>query len=188
MEPTRIVLDARSLRALAHPVRVKMLWLLRTGGPSTATQLAARLGLNSGATSYHLRQLGAAGIVVEDTERGNARERWWRAAHDSTELSDPELLDSEPEATFDYLRSIAAMSALVVQEALGQFPTAARPWRDRFDLSDWKLRLTPDEARALHDELHATIRRYRVDIAGVDAPDDARPVTVMVNMLPRDPR
>jgi DNA-binding transcriptional ArsR family regulator len=50
-------LDARNLRGLAHPVRVRMLGLLRTEGPSTATLLGERLGLSSAATSYHLRQL-----------------------------------------------------------------------------------------------------------------------------------
>ena len=51
----RVVPDATALKALAHPVRLRMLGMLRVDGPATATQLAARLGLNSGATSYHLR-------------------------------------------------------------------------------------------------------------------------------------
>ena len=62
-----------------------MLGLLRSEGPATATTLATRLGLNSGATSYHLRQLEKHGFIVEDTSRGNARDRWWRAAHQSTQ-------------------------------------------------------------------------------------------------------
>ena len=61
-----------------------MLGLLRAEGPATATTLAPRLGLNTGATSYHLRQLAQHGFIVEDAERGNARDRWWRAAHQST--------------------------------------------------------------------------------------------------------
>ena len=68
-DPDRdIALDAGSLRGLAHPVRLRMLGLLRTEGPATATRLAARLGLNSGATSYHLRQLATHGFVVEATD------------------------------------------------------------------------------------------------------------------------
>src|SRR5215212_10817955 len=76
-----VVLDVKGLRALAHPVRVQLVGLLRRFGPSTATRLAERLGVNSGTASYHLRQLGAAGFVEEDTGRGNARERWWRSVH-----------------------------------------------------------------------------------------------------------
>ncbi|MGB0191497.1 MAG: helix-turn-helix domain-containing protein, partial [Nocardioides sp.] len=43
------------LKALTHPVRVRMLGMLRIDGPATSTTLAQRLGLNTGATSYHLR-------------------------------------------------------------------------------------------------------------------------------------
>src|SRR5256885_4213132 len=87
------VLDARGLRALAHPVRVQLLVLLGRHGPSTATRLAERLDVNSGTASYHLRQLGAAGFVEEDHERGNARERWWRRVHESISLNDLELTE-----------------------------------------------------------------------------------------------
>ncbi|WP_428995029.1 helix-turn-helix domain-containing protein [Kribbella qitaiheensis] len=38
-------------------MRNRMLGLLRVHGPATATTLAERLGVNTGATSYHLRQL-----------------------------------------------------------------------------------------------------------------------------------
>ena len=71
----------RKLRALAHPLRVRMIGLLRTEGPATATTLAKRLGESTGATSYHLRQLAAYGLIEEDPERhGHGRERWWRSA------------------------------------------------------------------------------------------------------------
>ena len=61
-----------------------MLMLLRLEGPATATQLAQKLKLNTGATSYHLRQLAEHGFIEDDTERGDARDRWWKAAHQST--------------------------------------------------------------------------------------------------------
>ncbi|MGO8484742.1 winged helix-turn-helix domain-containing protein, partial [Rhizobium leguminosarum] len=48
---SRVVPDPNALKALTHPVRLSMLGMLRIDGPATATQLAARLGLNSGATS-----------------------------------------------------------------------------------------------------------------------------------------
>src|SRR5690606_34588991 len=90
--------DAMALRALAHPQRLRMLGMLRVDGPATATSLAQRMGLNSGATSYHLRQLARHGFIVEDETRGNARDRWWRAAHESTvmrtEASDNDGLDA----------------------------------------------------------------------------------------------
>ena len=66
--------DPSVLRALAHPLRGRLLGLLRTEGPSTATRLGQQLGESSGATSYHLRQLEAYGFVGEARREG--RERW----------------------------------------------------------------------------------------------------------------
>src|SRR5262249_24497142 len=41
------------LRVLVHPIRVRLLHLLGTDGPATATQLGRKLGQSSGVTSYH---------------------------------------------------------------------------------------------------------------------------------------
>jgi DNA-binding transcriptional ArsR family regulator len=62
----QVRLRAEMLRGIAHPLRVRLLDLLREDGPSTATRLAERTGQSSGATSYHLRQLAAYGFVVEE--------------------------------------------------------------------------------------------------------------------------
>ncbi|MYV61205.1 helix-turn-helix domain-containing protein, partial [Streptomyces sp. SID4931] len=53
--------DARTLRSLAHPLRIRLLNALREFGPATASKLGERLGESSGATSYHLRQLAESG-------------------------------------------------------------------------------------------------------------------------------
>lgn len=69
--------QVRAVRALAHPLRLDLLELLRFEGPSTATLLARRLGESSGATSYHLRLLARYGYV-EAAPHAGKRERWWR--------------------------------------------------------------------------------------------------------------
>src|SRR6516225_9301904 len=69
--------EVQAIRALAHPLRLELLDLLRFEGPSTATLLGQRLGESSGATSYHLRQLARYGFVAEMPSEGT-RERWWR--------------------------------------------------------------------------------------------------------------
>ncbi|MGH3491934.1 MAG: helix-turn-helix domain-containing protein, partial [Sciscionella sp.] len=92
-DPTRDVLttDAAALQSLAHPLRLRLLGLLRLFGPSTATKLAARCGESSGLISYHLRNLADAGLVVQaervdlaDVEQTGGRERWWKAARLTT--------------------------------------------------------------------------------------------------------
>lgn len=185
-ESNAVVLDAKGLRALAHPVRVQLVGLLRKFGPSTATRLAERLGVNSGTASYHLRQLGDAGFVEEDTERGNARERWWRAVHQTTWFSDRELAEQEPEAALAYLQSVAAAYTLRTQRALGELQTLPERWRGTFDISDWALRLTPEEAVDLRHELHALLARYRADRpeTAAEAPEGAERVSLISQILP----
>ncbi|WP_380281500.1 ArsR/SmtB family transcription factor [Kitasatospora purpeofusca] len=181
---TDVVIDARGLRALAHPVRVQLIGLLRKNGPSTATRLAEQLGLNSGATSYHLRQLAAAGFVAEDTERGNARDRWWKAVHQVTWWTDSDLAEQEPEAALGYLRSIVAAHTLAAQTALNAYETMPVEWRHALDLSDMVLQLTPAEARALAGDLSAVIARYRRIEPGAAAPEGTDRVAVVVHVLP----
>src|SRR3990170_4521291 len=70
--------DPTALRALAHPVRIQLLGLLRREGPLTASEAGRRLGESSGSASYHLRQL-ARFALVEEAGGGRGRERPWRA-------------------------------------------------------------------------------------------------------------
>lgn len=187
VDDSSVVLDAKGLRALAHPVRVQLVGLLRTYGPSTATRLAERLGVNSGTASYHLRQLGAAGFVEEDTERGNARERWWRSVHRTTWFNEPELAEQEPEASLAYQQSVAAIYTLRTQQTLNGLRTMPRAWRSVFDMSDWSLRLTPGEAAALYQELADVVARYRRDDpeTAASAPEGAERVSVITQVLPQ---
>src|SRR3954468_5100109 len=70
--------DARSLRAYAHPLRMRLIGLLRAEGPMTATQAAARLGNTVPNCSFHLRQLAKYGLA-ERAPGADGRERPWRA-------------------------------------------------------------------------------------------------------------
>ncbi len=92
--------------------------------------------MNSGTASHHLRQLSAAGFVEEDSERGNARERWWRSAHRTIRFSDPKLAEREPDAALAYLRSVAAIHTLRTQQTLNGLQTLPRAWRGAFDMSE----------------------------------------------------
>jgi DNA-binding transcriptional ArsR family regulator len=183
--------DPRSLRGLAHPLRLQLLGLLRADGPATASQLAARTGQSSGATSYHLRQLAAYGFVVEDTGRGTAKERWWRAAHRATSFDLPADADEESRALGEeYLRVVADANARRVQAAIAGLATVEEDlgagWLQAFTLSDLLLRLTRDEAVALIEDLQAVAARYRADAPETlaAAPADARRVVLQYQVLP----
>lgn len=183
--------DPRSLRGLAHPLRLQMLGLLRADGPATASQLAARTGQSSGATSYHLRQLATYGFVVEDVDRGTTRERWWRAAHRATRFDLPKDADEEGRTLGEeYLRVVADANARRVQAAIAGLATVEADlgpgWAETFTLSDLLLRLTRGEALELITDLHELAARYRSDDpAALDgAPTDARRVVLQFQVLP----
>jgi DNA-binding transcriptional ArsR family regulator len=70
--------EVATLRAIAHPVRLRILSLL-TGAPMSAAEVARELGLTHANASYHLRVLVAAGELVEAGEekiRGGVAKRY----------------------------------------------------------------------------------------------------------------
>lgn len=182
MSGDRVKLDAKSLRGIAHPLRVRILGLLRREGPATSTTLAERLGLSTGATSYHLRQLATYGFVVEDAGRGVGRERWWRAAHRGMTLDD-ETARQAPADAEAYLRAVAAAYADQVDRWLGETQVLPIEWQQASTLSDWPLRLTASEAAELRREIGALAERYRSDSAP-EPPEDAELVALQVQLMP----
>jgi DNA-binding transcriptional ArsR family regulator len=176
--------DPVALRALAHPVRLRLLSLLRNDGPSTATRLAERLGLNSGATSYHLRQLGRHGFVVEDTERGNSRDRWWRAAHRSTQTRDDSTDVEIRDAVDAMMQAAIVVQSEVLQRAVEERQMLPDLWRETTTHSDWGLDLTPDRAVELKRRLVDIIDEYATDEPG----DGTAQVSLQLHMFPRPGR
>jgi len=186
-EQDAVMLDPHNLRGLAHPLRVRLLGLLRSDGPSTATRLGERLGQSSGATSYHLRQLAAYGFVAEDHERtGSGRERWWKATARYTDLPRASAREASAEAE-GFLRAVAADCYHEMDAFLGELPTLPARWDDGWAMTDRILRLTPAEAARMRQELRTVVDRYREDQPGGDptAPSGAERVVVQVQMLPR---
>ncbi|MCH1864906.1 transcriptional regulator [Nocardioides sp. CFH 31398] len=168
MDLTSITPDAAGLRALAHPARLRILGHLRSDGPATATSLAARMGLNSGATSYHLRTLAKHGFVVDDAERGNARERWWRAAHQSTRSGpDDYRTPDEQDALEGFLQAVAIVQTERLQRFVEERSSLSPAWEAATTVSDWELRLTPRHARDLKEALTAVLEGWEED------PEDA---------------
>jgi DNA-binding transcriptional ArsR family regulator len=92
--PRKAITDPHALRALAHPLRLRLLEELALAGPLTATDLAERVMESPANCSWHLRQLARFGYI-EEAPGGTGRQRPWRAVvevqswGDSTD--DPEL-------------------------------------------------------------------------------------------------
>lgn len=180
-------LDPSSLKALAHPLRLRLLGLLREYGPATATELGRRLGESSGSTSYHLRQLARYGFVQDAPERSTRRERAWRAAAAATSFNE-EALAREPggaAVTAEFLRAVAAGQAERTARWIDAVPAAEPAWRGAGTVSDWGLSLRRDEVDRLQAELEALVARYRAHDPERAAPADERFVAFQVQLLPR---
>jgi predicted ArsR family transcriptional regulator len=185
MSLSTLHLDGRTLRVLAHPLRSRLLTALRTGGPSTATALAAELGTNTGATSYHLRRLASVGLV-EETDDGRGRERWWRASTSSHRWTERDVAgDPDAEAASDWLRRSYLRSFVERYEAWldaqGGWPLE---WREAADATDALLTVTPADLGRFQAELLALLERYRDP-----SPDDPErvPIHVFAYAFPLEP-
>jgi DNA-binding transcriptional ArsR family regulator len=167
--PTRRIkqLDGGSVRALAHPLRVRIQGSLRSDGPATATILAQRLGESSGATSYHLRVLADHGFVEEDRARGSGRERWWRIAYEMLSWRSDRFEDEPGErAAEQWLAGHFARQAMEwIDDWQSRRPASPPEWRAAGEQSDYGAEMTAAEVRAMLDEVDAVVLRH-VDAAG----------------------
>jgi DNA-binding transcriptional ArsR family regulator len=155
--------DASDEPVLAHPLRSRLLSALRAFGPATATELAQRLQTNSGATSYHLRQLADVGLIEEQPEEAGGRRRCWRPAHDASSYRESIFEgDADDRAAVDWL--LGHNSRLVqrwTEDWLDSRREWSTEWRDAATQSDYHFALTPEGLAALNRELHVVIERHR---------------------------
>jgi DNA-binding transcriptional ArsR family regulator len=173
--------SAARVRAAAHPLRLRLLELLREG-PATASQLARRLGETSGSTSYHLRVLAKAGLIDEDAERGNGRDRWWRRQEEMV------IVTSSPAAEPEYEAAIARLQEVFLERderALERFyahPPDAEATAAAF-IGGWAVYATPAEIEELSRTIVSVVDRLRR--AEADRPEGARLVYVTWRALPQ---
>jgi predicted ArsR family transcriptional regulator len=171
-------------------VRLRILGILRAEGSSTATALATRLGLNTGATSYHLRQLAAHGFIVDDASLGTGRERWWRAVHAATrtEWEPPDPDPADKEAVDAYVQSVVVVYTQMLQQMVEERATLSQEWRNASTVSDWRCRLRPEQARRLIDEVAKLIEAFTAAEGRPESDPEAVPYTVMFHGFPRPGR
>lgn len=178
------VTDYRVLAALTHPLRRRLLDVLRVHGPCTATLLAQHTGSAVGNVSHHVKVLAGHGLVVEAPELArDGRERWWRAAADSLRWDSRDFA-GEPAA------EVAAQAAvrLGLDRQLGLVRAALEedhaPWAD-WNTDAW-MRLSAEELDQLGAEVTALVSRWRER----EVPDDGAPRTpvfVMARGFPATP-
>ena len=159
------ITDGAVLAALAHPLRVALLYQLNALGSRTASQCAQALGETPANCSYHLRQLAKVGLV-EREEAADGRERPWRSVYTGLDLH-PAVDDPDPEVVTAARATRAALAnaeieehARLAREYLRLEQRVPKEWREAGTGASYSLRLTAEELAGLVKTLDAAIRPY----------------------------
>lgn len=157
--PTRDIRDPRTLRAMAHPVRLQILEELVAGGPATATELAERVGESPANCSWHLRQLARYGYVTE-AGGGSGRQRPWKVVLQSNRWDaggDDRELAAAGEATAEVL---FAREFDLMRRWFATRREEPEEWRDAAFADGSLMWLTAAELASVQEEVFAAVTRF----------------------------
>ena len=185
LSDVREVTDARTLKALTHPVRIALIEALSLESAMTATELGERIGESPTTCSFHLRQLAKYGFV-EEAGGGKGRARPWRMSSIGYRFRET---GNDPEAQV----AAGILSRLIRERQLDRYWTwrttqASYPteWREAASDNEHLFYMTADELAQLNTELLALlIPRYRERMTDPSQrPAGAVPVELLVFSYP----
>lgn len=160
-EPQQIA-DPRALKALTHPMRMRLIGELATRGACRAVDLANALGQPANSVSFHLRQLARYGLVEEDTGHStDRREHWWRTASGRgfrVDLDELRKLPGGPQAVGVFEQVAEASAHALVSVAFDRVDDpddGPRSW-----VTDFGLHLSRVEVNEFLDEQWEFITRW----------------------------
>ena len=183
----REITDARTLRALSHPVRIALIEELNLNGPMTATEAAEGIGESPTTCSFHLRQLAKYGFV-EEAGPAPGRSRPWRLTTFRMHFTD---LHEDPDTAVAargldrllrerYFERLAAF-----YESRSGYPPA---WQETTGGSQALLHVTPAELKSIDEQIMAVLEPY-IDRGASPAsrPADSLPIEVLLFAYPVRP-
>jgi DNA-binding transcriptional ArsR family regulator len=165
----REIKDSKVLAAMSHPLRRRLLDVLKVHGPSTVSLLAERTGQAVGNVSHHLRVLAESELVEEAPELArDRREHWWRrvsagASWSALEFRDDPVAEAAESLDIDHAAGMAR-AWLASRGSYGD------EWFDSaYAVGNW-AHLSADELAELARELIALYARF----ADRDSVDDGQ--------------
>jgi len=185
--PMRRLRDPKELRALAHPLRMKLIESLVLEGQATATQLADLVGDTPANCSWHLRQLAKYGYV-EEAGGGTGRQRPWRAVVRANQFATSDE-DVATAAAADLLTDLMIeRETAALRDWNARRRTEPPEWQDAAGISQTATWLTHDELRGLGEQIGELFKGYLdrlVDPA--KRPPGSRPVRLVQWGIPARP-
>ena len=170
------ITDAKTMRALAHPVRLALFEWLQRHGPATSAELSRHVGTTPSAAGRHLRRLTSLGLVAPaDGE--------WQAVGTGIRFEPSD--DDESQAAY---RALANEMFLRADQLPRRWLTEAEPrlepeWRKISGFANARMQLTLEEAQALDAHMEALLIQY-VTRDPADTPVGAREVRLLRYLMP----
>lgn len=179
-----VELDARGMRALAHPSRLAILRRLQTSGPDTATGLSGPIGISPSVASWHLRHLAEHGLVTDADRQGPGRQRWWEAVNGFRFA----VVDD------DSANAAAALTGVLEQldgDVAGRWRAEVEPhldaqWRRLSGRASTGIEVTSAELEVIDAGIERLLAPYvlRKDTARSEWPSGSRAVRILRYTMP----
>lgn len=163
------VTDPATLRALAHPLRQRIIVELTVRRSARAADLAEVIGEPANIVSYHMRALGKAKLLVEAPELAkDSRDRVWMLAHPEGVYVPAGAIDPAGDSLE---KELASWVSKMMDETIPKDPLATRARYMGAAL------LTKDESHSMFMEIAEVLERWRehgMDAAAENPSDPAR--------------
>lgn len=179
-ETRRQITDLGALRALADPIRYRILGHLMTVGPRTASECAVVVGATASNCSYHLRELARYGLVERVPAGDDGRERPWRPTATGFSYELAEEQQTNPVAARVARRLLHAGvddEAGLAHAAIDRHDDLPAPWQQAETMATYGLLIDPGELTALTRAIDVLIRPY-IGLTREGPPAGAHPVHV----------
>ncbi|WP_435056940.1 ArsR/SmtB family transcription factor [Streptomyces sp. bgisy060] len=171
----RRISDLGTLRAIAHPLRMRLYRALFVARTATASQLAEQVDEAVSLVSYHLRKLAEHGLIEEaEPQSSDGRERWWQpssygvALHEEDVSGNPEMAA----ASDAFGRTINEQRIELHRRFMDERLTWSEEWRSAVISSEWLPRLTAAELASLGKELDTLLKKYDQAARAAEAAGD----------------
>lgn len=162
----RETMSTEVLKAMANPLRRRIMRALSTARSGRAADLAAQLEVPANQLSFHLRVLADAGLIEEAPELArDRRDRVWKPIRKARSLGSPEEPAADPALADLVLAGVIEHDA----EVLRRVAVWARAYSTGEDplvrgtLTDATLQLTRERFVELNERIEAVLMEFKAD-------------------------
>lgn len=179
---TLTISDPVRIRALSHPLRLRLLEVLGEG-PATATDCAQATGASVASCSFHLRSLAKYGYIEAAERRG--KEKPWRLAHNRRDILPEEEIPGSILAVAEISKMLLERRVENIGAWIEAMPGEPAEWNRASTTTHSSLWATAGEVAELARGIHALLDHFegRNDDPS-RRPEEARPVALFAAVHP----